>query len=143
MKYSFEYGNQIKPFNKNIQCKCCKSKIEKCYTNLKTKLDYCYLCFICLNFSPKYLDHVILCKSNIKQEEINNYAYYYFQKYHKMPTYYEIDIDAKPVKKISPIHFILNLDDPSYAQYKLFFTKDLNINKLLPSRFGQDYVCLT
>lgn len=112
-----------------FECKNCHLKYSKIND------DLCIFCKIVIDNKKEQLYNFIICKSNLRQEEIIKNTYELFIKNDVIPSPNEIDECAIKIN-INPHLFFKYIKND---QYKIFFTNCIDRNQIKIKRFGSSY----
>ena len=117
-------------------CYFCETSMcsSNTYIHLKKlKVKTCSLCHTVSNFNKYYINHVMLCHSDLSQLNIIKLTHDYYKKHHKIPSPSEIDKSAKYVKIdcLTYAQFYDQLNFPTknqFEQFVFFFTSEIKLS---------------
>ncbi len=95
----------------------------------------CIFCNIVTDTKKSDIYNIIICRSDLSQNEIINKTYEFFMKNDKIPEPSDIDLNVKLIK-INPYLFVKNIIS---NKYKIFFTNCIDRNLIKTKRFPQKY----
>jgi hypothetical protein len=111
------------------ECMICGNNTPKMFkTWIKEEtimIDACFLCNCTINFDKSKICFVMLGKSVLTQQEINNKTFQYLEDNESMPNPLHLDKKAKLIN-VSSYQYIKYVSDTGINQeYKIFFTNEI------------------